>query len=97
MPDINIADFDLKKKLSKCKKMEDLVGENGLMQRLFGNIIQKFLEAEMEEHLGREKYEGAQGDVKNYRNGYSTKNIKSGFGEVEVDLPKDRKAEFNQR
>lgn len=27
------------------------------MQRLFRNIIQQFLELEMEEHLGREKYE----------------------------------------
>lgn len=59
MPDINIPDFDLNKELSKCKSMEDLVGKNGLMQRLFGNIIQQFLEAEMEERLWREKYERA--------------------------------------
>lgn len=50
--------------LKKCKNMEDLVGKNGLMQRLFGNIIQQFLEAEMEDHLGRDKYERAKGDKK---------------------------------
>jgi transposase-like protein len=97
MPDINIPNFDLNKELSKCKSMEDLVGKNGLMQRMFGNIIQQFLEAEMEEHLGRERYERSQGEDKNYRNGYSTKNIKSSFGEVEVDIPRDRKAEFEPK
>ena len=37
-------DIDLKSEINKCKSMEDLVGKNGLMQRLFGNIIQQFLE-----------------------------------------------------
>jgi transposase-like protein len=51
----------------------------------------------MEEHLGREKYERIQGEDRNYRNGYSTKNIKSSFGEVELDIPRDRKAEFEPK
>ena len=37
--------------------MEDVVGKNGLMQKLFKDIIQQLLEAEMEEHLGRERHE----------------------------------------
>jgi transposase-like protein len=77
--------------------MEDLVGKNGLMQRLFGNIIQQFLEVEMEEHLGREKYERDSTEEKNYRNGYSKKNIKTSFGEVELDVPRDRNAEFEPK
>jgi putative transposase len=97
MADITIPDIDLKKELNKCKSMEDLVGKNGLMQRLFGNVIQQFLDAEMEEHLGREKYERALGEDKNYRNGYSSKNIKTSFGEVDVDIPRDRKAEFEPK
>lgn len=48
MPELNIPNIDLNAELKKCKSMEDLVGKNGLMQRLFGNIIQQFLEAEME-------------------------------------------------
>ena len=85
MKQLQIPDIDLNQELSKCKSMEDLVGKNGLMQRLFGNIIQQFLEAEMEEHLGREKYERDNNEEKNYRNGYSQKNIKTSFGEVELD------------
>lgn len=97
MPELNIPNIDLNAELKKCKSMEDLVGKNGLMQRLFGNIIQQFLEAEMEEHLGREKYERSLDDEKNYRNGYSTKKIKSSFGEVDINVPRDRKAEFEPR
>lgn len=97
MRELNIPDIDLKKELSKCDSMEDLVGKNGLMQRLFGNIIQQFLEAEMEEHLGRDKYVRNDTEDKNYRNGYSSKNIKTSFGEVAVNVPRDRNAEFNPK
>ena len=62
------------------------MGKNGLMQRLFGNIIQQFLEAEMEEHLGREKYDRTVPDTRNYRNGYSPKTIKSSFGESTIGV-----------
>lgn len=48
MPELNIPNIDLNEELKKCSSMEDLVGKNGLMQRLFGNIIQQFLEAEID-------------------------------------------------
>jgi transposase-like protein len=95
MKELDIPEIDLTKELKKCRSMEDLVGKNGLMQRLFGNIIQQFMEAEMEEHLGREKYERSDSDNNNYRNGHSSKNIKTSFGEV--DVPRDRKAEFEPK
>ena len=97
MPELNLPNIDLNEELKKCSSMEDLVGKNGLMQRLFGNIIQQFLEAEMEEHLGREKYDRLALDSKNYRNGYSPKTIKSSFGESTIDVPRDRNGEFEPR
>ena len=97
MKNLVLPDIDLNKEVNKCSSMEDLVGKNGLMQRLFGNIIQQFLEAEMEDHLGRSKYTRSSDEDKNYRNGFSPKNIKTSFGEVEVGVPRDRKAEFEPR
>ena len=51
----------------------------------------------MDEHLGRDKYQ-RQSDIepgeRNYRNGYSQKNLRSSFGDVDLDIPRDRKAEF---
>lgn len=94
MKAIEVPDIDLKEELSKCKDMEDLIGKNGLMQRLFGGIIQQFLDAEMDEHLNREKYERVEGSAKNYRNGHSKKTVKTSFGDVEIEVPRDRNSEF---
>ena len=55
--EIIIPDLDYQAEVRKCKTMEDVVGKNGLMQKLFKDIIQQLLEAEMEEHLGRERHE----------------------------------------
>ena len=49
--EIIIPDLDYQAEVRKCKTMEDVVGKNGLMQKLFKDIIQQLLEAEMEEHL----------------------------------------------
>jgi transposase-like protein len=97
MKNLVLPDIDLNKEISKCESMEDLVGKNGLMQRLFGNVIQQFLEAEMEDQLGRVKYDREPKDDKNYRNGYSPKNIKTSFDDVKVDIPRDRRSEFEPK
>ena len=55
--EIIIPDLDYQAEVRKCKTMEDVVGKNGLMQKLFKDIIQQLLEAEMQEHLGRERHE----------------------------------------
>lgn len=97
MNNLTLPDIDFNKEVNNCKSMEDLVGKNGLMQRLFGNIIQQFLEAEMEDHLGRSKYDRDLNDDKNYRNGYTPKNVKTSFGDVKVDVPRDRRSEFEPK
>lgn len=95
MREISVPDIDYQDEVKKCKTMEDVVGKNGLMQRLLKDVIQQLLEAEMDEQLGREKYQRAnESDNKNYRNGYSRKNVDSSFGELELDVPRDRKSEF---
>ncbi|VYU24059.1 hypothetical protein [Clostridium tertium] len=47
----------MKLKLKKCKTLEDVTGKNGLLQRLFKDVMQQLLEAEMEETIGHGKYE----------------------------------------
>ena len=95
--EIIIPDLDYQAEVRKCKTMEDVVGKNGLMQKLFKDIIQQLLEAEMEEHLGRERHERSNEANPNYRNGYSYKTIESSFGEVGLDIPRDRKAQFEPK
>ena len=77
--------------------MEDIVGKNGLMQKLFKDVMQQILEPEMEEHLGRDKYERSDNSDTNYRNRYSSKTISSSFGDIGLDIPRDRKSEFEPK
>ena len=96
MKEIEIPNIDYKAEIKKCKTMDDVVGKNGLMQKLLKDVIQQLLEAEMEEHLGRERYERSSDTIdKNYRNGHSSKYIKSSYGEVGIDIPRDRNGDFN--
>lgn len=64
------------------------------LRKSFGKIIKSMLEAEMDEHLGNNKYKHEESKQDNYRNGYSKKKLKSNMGEVEIEIPRDRKSEF---
>ncbi len=64
------------------------------LRKSFGKVIKSMLEAEMDEHLGNEKYKHEDNKQDNYRNGYSKKKVKSNMGEIDLDIPRDRKSEF---
>lgn len=93
----NDINFDYNSEVKKCKTIDDVLGKNGLVQRLIKDVLENILEAEMDEHPGRDKYQ-RQSDIepseRNYRNGYSQKNLRSSFGDVDLDIPRDRKSEF---
>lgn len=93
----NDINFDYNSEIKKCKTIDDVLGKNGLVQRLVKDVLENILEAEMDEHLGRDKYQrqsNIQPGERNYRNGYSQKNLRSSFGDVDLDIPRDRKSEF---
>lgn len=92
--DIN---FDYNEEVKKCKTIDDVIGKDGLVQRLIKDVLENILEVEMGEHLGRDKYDrqtDIDQDDRNYRNGYSKKTLRSSFGDVDLDVPRDQKAEF---
>ena len=69
------------------------------MKELFSDVLQQVMEAELEEKLGYEKSERIvenveSGHVKNYRNGYSKKTVKTQLGEVDIKVPRDRNGEY---
>lgn len=65
------------------------------LKDLLGGTIQSMLEAEMEEHIGYEKYQHSDGA--NYRNGTKKKNIRSTYGEFQVEVPQDRNSSFEPK
>jgi transposase-like protein len=70
------------------------MGKNGLLKRLSKMMIEQMLEAEMNDHLGYEKHASAGVNSGNSRNGKSSKTVKSSFGELDLDTPRDRNSEF---
>ncbi len=67
------------------------------MKEMFKDVLQATMEAEMDDHLGYNKYEIGEKETENSRNGYSKKTVKSELGEVELSIPRDRQCEFESK
>ena len=62
------------------------------LKDLLGGTIKEMMEAEMDNHLGYEKSERSDND--DYRNGYKSKRINSSYGNMDIQVPQDRKSTF---
>ena len=65
-----------------------------MLKDLLGDTLQGMLEAEMDEKLGYSKYDYKNKDTDNSRNGYSSKKMHTSYGDMEINVPRDRKGEF---
>src|SRR4030042_2124112 len=73
---------------------EQITGQNGLIQQLTKKIVETAMKAEMTEHLGYRKNEKSEEQTGNARNGKSSKRVITNNGEIDIEVPRDRKAEF---
>ncbi len=80
--------------LADYKKPEDLIGEHGLLKQLTKALVERALQAEIAEHLGHDKYETVTNPTGNARNGKSRKTLKGEFGELPIEIPRDREGRF---
>ncbi|HIF9325768.1 TPA: IS256 family transposase [Photobacterium damselae] len=65
---------------------------DGFRKMLIKVTVETALNAELDEHLGYQKYQSRTSS--NSRNGYSGKSIISDDGEVDIEIPRDREASF---
>ena len=72
---------------------EQITGKDGLIKQLTKRIVETAMNAEMNEHLGYDKYQRVP-DSKNSRNGTSKKKISTEVGSISIDIPRDRSGEF---
>ena len=88
---------------ARREKIRELLQTSGVssmedIQNLFKETIAEFMEnsldEELDEELGYSKYDYKNKDTDNSRNGYSSKTLRTSFGDVEVSVPRDRKGEF---
>ena len=85
------------KLLTNYQKPEDIVGENGLLKQLTKALVERAMEAKLTHHLGYAKHDPAGYGSGNSRNGKSKKTLKGDFGEVEIEVPRDRTASFEPK
>ena len=61
-----------------------------LLKDSFKDILQELIEAELDATLGYEKNHKGDLQTDNKRNGHSTKDLKSQYGEFQIDVPKEK-------
>ena len=96
----------MKKIRKENKLIKELIDQYGvkttddikdMLKELLGETIQTMLEGEMEEELGYSKYNYDEKNTENSRNGYSPKSVRSEYGEIELNIPRDRHNEFEPK
>lgn len=72
--------------------LSNILGKEGLIKQLSKCILERALEAEMQAHLGYDRYE--RNASENARNGSFKKNLTTENGQLELEVPRDRKGNF---
>ena len=65
-----------------------------LFKEMVGEVLQNGLEGELDDELGYTKYDYRNKETENSRNGYSSKSLKTSYGDVDIKVPRDRNGEF---
>ena len=79
----------------KGKTPEEILGKDGVLKGLTKRLVERALEGEMTAHLGYEKHAVEGRGSGNSRNGATGKNVLTGSGELEIEVPRDRNGEFD--
>ena len=68
-----------------------------LLRDNFKDIFQELMEAELDANLGYEKNHKGNLQIDNKRNGHFAENLKSQYGEFQIDVSRDRNGEFEPK
>lgn len=82
------------RQLLEERGIKDLAGVHALVKELTSDFIQEAMDAELEEELGYSKYDYKNKQTDNSRNGSYKKTVSSSQGEIELEVPRDRKGEY---
>ena len=82
------------RELLQMANIDSMDGIQNLFRETIAEFMENGLEAELNEDLGYSKYDYKNKATDNSRNGHSSKNLRTSFGDVEVSVPRDRIGEF---
>ena len=86
------------------KQLREFIKENNIksaadiqnaLKEMFKDTLQEMLEAELDDSLGYPKNDAEGKETENRRNGHSKKTVRSEYGEMELEIPRDRESEFD--
>jgi len=87
-------DNEIFKTLIEDYNIKDTNDIKDMLKDLLSGTIQTMLEAEIEHELGYVKHSMKDKITSNARNGHSKKTVRSEYGNIDLDIPRDRNAEF---
>ena len=78
--------FDFNEALEQIKAGAKIDGKDGILAPLIKQLTETALEAELDSYLSQE--------IRNRKNSSSSKRMKSGVGEFDLEVPRDRNGTF---
>ena len=86
-------DFNYQEALLQCKTMEDITGKDGLVQKIVKDAVEHILGQELEDYISEKNSSGH----KVSRNGSTKKNIKTAYGNIDIQAPRTREPGFERK
>ncbi len=83
----------LTEEIMEKHNVEGVADLQSVLKEMLKQGVESLLEAELDEELGYSKYKRNK-ENGNYRNGKTTKTVRTDIGEVEISTPRDRNGEF---
>lgn len=78
----------------KDNPVKDGKDVNSIMREMMSVILEGALDGELDDELGYSKYDYKNKDINNSRNGYSKKTMHTSYGDMDLDIPRDRNGEY---
>ena len=75
-------------------KVKDGTDVNSIMRDMMSIILEGALDQELDEELGYSKYDYRNKETDNSRNGHSQKTLHTSYGDMEIDIPRNRNGDF---
>lgn len=88
---------ELVQEFLKDNPIEDPNDIQKLMKEMMRQVLQGGLEGELDDELGYTRYDYRNKETENSRNGFSRKTMHTSLGDMDVDIPRDRRGEFEPR
>ena len=82
------------RELLQVSNIDSMADIQNLFKETLAEFMENGLEAELDEDLGYSKYDYKNKEGTNSRNGHSQKTLKTSFGNIEIETPRDRNGEF---